>query len=106
MRIPEQKLPDCTTNEGYAIIEGALSADCCDNVGDALRKKQRGRYHAGARHLLSVPEVSEIAGSAALIDIASQFLGTPAIPFKATLFEKSGRANWLVAWHQDTALPV
>jgi ectoine hydroxylase-related dioxygenase (phytanoyl-CoA dioxygenase family) len=27
-------------------------------------------------------------------------------PFKATLFEKTGKSNWLVAWHQDIALPV
>jgi ectoine hydroxylase-related dioxygenase (phytanoyl-CoA dioxygenase family) len=28
------------------------------------------------------------------------------VPYRATLFEKSGRANWLVVWHQDTALPL
>jgi len=22
------------------------------------------------------------------------------------LFEKSGKANWLISWHQDTALPI
>jgi ectoine hydroxylase-related dioxygenase (phytanoyl-CoA dioxygenase family) len=27
-------------------------------------------------------------------------------PFRATLFEKSGAKNWLIAWHQDTALPL
>jgi hypothetical protein len=25
---------------------------------------------------------------------------------RATLFDKSPTANWLVVWHQDTALPV
>ena len=34
------------------------------------------------------------------------FVGTPAIPFRATLFDKSAVSNWLVAWHQDTALPL
>jgi len=28
------------------------------------------------------------------------------VPFSATLFDKSPEANWLVAWHQDTALPL
>jgi ectoine hydroxylase-related dioxygenase (phytanoyl-CoA dioxygenase family) len=28
------------------------------------------------------------------------------VPFRATLFEKSGQSNWLVVWHQDTALPL
>ena len=38
--------------------------------------------------------------------MASRALGAPAFPFKATLFDKSLRANWLVSWHQDTALPL
>jgi ectoine hydroxylase-related dioxygenase (phytanoyl-CoA dioxygenase family) len=28
------------------------------------------------------------------------------LPFRATLFDKSPDANWLVVWHQDTALPL
>ena len=27
-------------------------------------------------------------------------------PFRATLFDKSSARNWLVPWHQDTALPL
>ena len=34
-----------------------------------------------------------------------RFVG-PAQPFRATLFDKSASANWLVVWHQDTALPM
>src|SRR5262249_25340312 len=26
--------------------------------------------------------------------------------FRATLFEKSAQTNWLIPWHQDTALPL
>ena len=29
-----------------------------------------------------------------------------AYAFRATLFAKSERSNWLVAWHQNTALPL
>lgn len=29
-----------------------------------------------------------------------------AVPFKATLFHKTGEKNWLIAWHQDAALPL
>jgi ectoine hydroxylase-related dioxygenase (phytanoyl-CoA dioxygenase family) len=28
------------------------------------------------------------------------------VPFRATLFDKSDVRNWLVVWHQDTALPI
>jgi ectoine hydroxylase-related dioxygenase (phytanoyl-CoA dioxygenase family) len=64
------------------------------------------RSRAGARHLLACSAVAHVARDPRLIDIASQWLDTTAIPFKATLFEKSPDANWLVAWHQDTALPM
>ena len=37
--------------------------------------------------------------------IAREFVGA-AVPFRATLFDKSSSANWLVVWHQDTALPL
>ena len=33
-------------------------------------------------------------------------LGLGAVAFRATLFDKSPGANWLVVWHQDTALPL
>ena len=38
--------------------------------------------------------------------IARETLGGEAFPFRATLFDKSPIANWLVVWHQDTALPL
>jgi ectoine hydroxylase-related dioxygenase (phytanoyl-CoA dioxygenase family) len=41
-----------------------------------------------------------------MVAIARRFLGETAIPYKATLFDKSPTRNRLVAWHQDTALPV
>jgi len=28
------------------------------------------------------------------------------VPYRATLFDKSSARNWLVTWHQDTALPL
>jgi hypothetical protein len=50
--------------------------------------------------------VESIAGDSRLLQITSEALGRDAFPFNATLFEKSRRANWLVVWHQDTALPL
>ena len=41
-----------------------------------------------------------------MLTLARAQLGDEALPFRATLFEKSGKANWLVVWHQDTALPL
>jgi ectoine hydroxylase-related dioxygenase (phytanoyl-CoA dioxygenase family) len=41
-----------------------------------------------------------------MLAIARQFLHTEPFPFRATLFDKSAQSNWLVVWHQDTALPL
>ena len=40
------------------------------------------------------------------MELARSVLGPEAFPFRATLFDKSPKSNWLVVWHQDTALPL
>src|SRR5262249_27208934 len=52
------------------------------------------------------PTVNRIACDARMMCIAQAILGDAALPFRATLFEKLPDSNWLVAWHQDTALPL
>jgi ectoine hydroxylase-related dioxygenase (phytanoyl-CoA dioxygenase family) len=52
------------------------------------------------------PAVARVARDPRLLAIASGFLDAEPIPYRATLFEKSPQNNWLVAWHQDTALPL
>ena len=90
---------------GYQIIESVLSSVECDALIDCLHDVgQRGR--AGARHLMANNAVRGVAQDARLTSLASAVLGGPASPYRATLFEKSGRANWLAVWHQDTALPL
>jgi ectoine hydroxylase-related dioxygenase (phytanoyl-CoA dioxygenase family) len=41
-----------------------------------------------------------------MLGMAQSVLGNDAFPFKATLFDKSPDTNWLITWHQDTALPL
>jgi len=92
--------------DGFAIFPDILAAR---NVGEllaALAKSPPHRSRAGARHVLSHPAVETIACDALLLSIAQIVLGPKALPFRATLFDKSATANWLVAWHQDTALPL
>lgn len=55
---------------------------------------------------MSQPEVRELAWDSRMLRLARIGLGTDAVPFRATLFEKSTTSNWLVVWHQDTALPL
>jgi hypothetical protein len=58
------------------------------------------------RHALRHPSVATLAREPRLLNIAQEVLGAEARPFRATLFDKSPQANWLVVWHQDTALPL
>jgi ectoine hydroxylase-related dioxygenase (phytanoyl-CoA dioxygenase family) len=91
---------------GYAIEPEIFSPADIGRVKTALAGEPLNRSRAGARHILASRPIAELACDERLLAMASQWLGARAIPFKATLFEKSPTANWLVAWHQDTALPV
>ena len=91
-------------NRGFEIIEGVVSAGDCDALLGTLSASKRGR--AGARHLMTHPEVRSFGRRQDLLAIARRHVGPGAVPYRATLFEKSGRSNWLVVWHQDTTLPL
>jgi ectoine hydroxylase-related dioxygenase (phytanoyl-CoA dioxygenase family) len=88
---------------GFEIIEGVLTETECDRLIDHLCRDDS---RAGVRHLMNDPQVSRLAFDKRLISITKQLFGFSLIPYKATLFQKTGKANWLVSWHQDTALPV
>jgi len=76
------------------------------SVIESLDKMPLRHGRAGARNALSIESVRAMAGDSKLINIASDLLSGDAVPFRATFFDKSFRANWLVVWHQDTALPL
>jgi ectoine hydroxylase-related dioxygenase (phytanoyl-CoA dioxygenase family) len=92
------------TVHGYCIQKNILSHRECDALIAALSNARRRR--AGARHLMKNPAVAELAADPRLLAVAKAALAAEAIPYRATLFEKSGKTNWLVPWHQDTALPM
>jgi ectoine hydroxylase-related dioxygenase (phytanoyl-CoA dioxygenase family) len=83
-----------------------FSSDEVARLLDALALAGITRTRAGARHLLSQAAVAAVANDPRLLRIAHEFLRAEPFAFRATLFDKSAAANWLVAWHQDTALPL
>ncbi len=50
--------------------------------------------------------VAALAHDSRLLALAATVLGSKVQPYRATLFDKSPDSNWLVVWHQDTALPL
>jgi ectoine hydroxylase-related dioxygenase (phytanoyl-CoA dioxygenase family) len=91
---------------GFAIVCDVLSAAEVDRLSATLKGSNLTRSRAGSRHLMSQSAVAVAARDRRLVAIASRMLGADAAPYRATLFDKSPDSNWLVAWHQDTALPL
>jgi len=93
--------------EGFSIEYNTLSSSECDQLICILSNKSDGENtKAGIRNLMSNEAVAGIANSTRIRRIASRILGNDAVPYRATMFNKSGDVNWLVIWHQDTALPL
>lgn len=95
-----------TKEQGCAIIPDVLARRDIDALVEVLSHTELPRSRAGVRHAMSLPSVSAVARNSQLLPIAREILGPDAFPFRATLFHKSPTANWLVVWHQDTALPL
>ncbi|MGE0643051.1 MAG: phytanoyl-CoA dioxygenase family protein [Nitrospira sp.] len=92
--------------DGYAIIPGVLSKNDCERLLDELAGWTVDRSRAGIQHLMKCPPISSLAQDKRLHALAKAALTGTATPFRAPLFEKTPKSNWLVAWHQDTALPI
>jgi ectoine hydroxylase-related dioxygenase (phytanoyl-CoA dioxygenase family) len=91
--------------DGYAVRECVFAATECETLLTGLARNID-LNRAGVRNLMSSDIVANVANDPRLLRLTQDLTGTQLIPFKAILFNKTGKANWLVAWHQDTALPI
>lgn len=92
--------------QGFVVTPPLLALSEIDTVRAALNLSSISRSRAGVRHTLRLPEVTALARDPRLLSVAQEILGEGAFPYHATLFDKSPASNWLVVWHQDTALPL
>jgi ectoine hydroxylase-related dioxygenase (phytanoyl-CoA dioxygenase family) len=95
---------DEVARAGFTIVSGVLPGSEMETLVAALAGATRSK--AGARHLMTNADVARVAHDPRVLALATHVLGVAAIPYRATLFDKSPGTNWLVSWHQDTALPV
>jgi ectoine hydroxylase-related dioxygenase (phytanoyl-CoA dioxygenase family) len=91
---------------GFVVLPAAVEPAVMNQLEDSLRESPLPRSRAGMRNALRHSAVIDIARSPVLLEVAREIVGIEAVPFKATLFDKSPISNWLVTWHQDTALPL
>jgi len=92
--------------QGFAILPGVLTHSDLDRLDEGVKRTPLPRSRAGMRHALRHPAVLAVARDLRLRAIAQEILGCDPFLFRATLFDKSPISNWLVAWHQDKALPL
>ena len=92
--------------DGFEILPNAIDPSGVCSLVVAIESSQLHRSRAGMRNAMQIPAVRNTAFDRRIIGHARRILGEYAFPFRATLFDKSLRSNWLVVWHQDTALPV
>jgi ectoine hydroxylase-related dioxygenase (phytanoyl-CoA dioxygenase family) len=92
--------------QGFAIVPRALQNGDVERLRAELSQTTVARSRAGIRHAMRIPAVARLAEDWRLLTVAKDALGSDAVPFRATMFDKSSSANWLVVWHQDTALPL
>ena len=98
--------PQTADEPGFSIHDHVFDRAEMERAIVALSGPAVVRSRAGARHVLSVAVVRDLALDRRLLTIASEYVGPRPVPFRATLFDKSLAANWRVTWHHDTALPL
>ena len=101
-RSPQERV----LSDGFAIDPNTLPEREVDHLLAVLEQSELPRSRAGMRHAMRNANVAAIAHDSRLAALAQEVLGKSTIPFRATLFDKSPTSNWLVVWHQDTALPL
>ena len=100
------ELRNSIEERGFAIEIEVFADEVLDRLLVEIDQLAPRRSRAGIRHALGLAPVATLSQSPLLIDRAREILGASAFPYRATLFDKSPASNWLVVWHQDTALPL
>jgi hypothetical protein len=91
---------------GFRIVSGVLDPAETSHLLRRLEASPLTRSRAGARHLMKHPAVLRRCERSAAVGDRERVPGPSAVPYRATLFDKSSARNWLVTWHQDIALPL
>lgn len=99
--------------EGFSVEPGVFGKPETEHLIDSLLtiSDEKGvRSHGGVyaiRNLIHLsPVIRELAWSVKVRSIAEDVLEDSAFPVRATLFDKTADANWLVPWHQDVTICV
>jgi ectoine hydroxylase-related dioxygenase (phytanoyl-CoA dioxygenase family) len=90
--------------DGYALADITLADHQCEHVAVSLPQPSGG--HAGVRDLITHPTVMRLLMHERLGGYLWSLIGRDLVAVKATLFDKSPKANWRAQWHQDRTVSV
>ena len=99
--------------DGFAVVATLLDAEELAHIDEALAAvngteavRRRSSVYA-IRNLLDVaPSIIQLVNSPKISALVIALLDEKAIAVRATLFDKTRDANWLVPWHQDLTICV
>jgi ectoine hydroxylase-related dioxygenase (phytanoyl-CoA dioxygenase family) len=91
-------------HSGFEIFPDVLSEASCEELVSLVQVVSTAR--PGTRDLLNHGWCRDVARQLSTDPRISRLLPTDAVVAQCTYFEKSTSANWLVAFHQDRAIPV
>jgi ectoine hydroxylase-related dioxygenase (phytanoyl-CoA dioxygenase family) len=97
--------------DGFCVVPSVLEKHTVTDLIAVLERanvtrSKRGEDVFGARNLLLVPEIRDLANSSALTTLVREVLRSDAMVVRGIFFDKTPAANWPVAWHQDLMLAV
>jgi ectoine hydroxylase-related dioxygenase (phytanoyl-CoA dioxygenase family) len=95
-------IPDALPSSVVAHLLSQMesNANCSSGSGDA-----EGPY--AIRNVAELmPEIRDVANGLAVRSLVHPILGTEAFLVRSLFFDKTGRANWKVPWHQDRSIAV
>jgi hypothetical protein len=104
VRSPKGPLRMSLTRNGYAISDLVLSAAACERIAGDLPPSESRR--GGVRHLLESRVVRAIVSDPRFAAAIKQHEDAALVAVKATMFDKTPAANWLVSWHQDRVVAL
>jgi ectoine hydroxylase-related dioxygenase (phytanoyl-CoA dioxygenase family) len=91
--------------DGYALADFVLTDLQCAHLASSL-PEVAGNTRGGVRNLIQHPTVIALLAHARLSRYLRSLTGREPVAVKATLFDKTGDANWRVQWHQDRTIAV
>lgn len=91
--------------DGYALADIVLADHQCAHIAASL-PAVIGAGRGGVRNLIQHPTVVALLSHSRLGQYLWSVIGRDLVAVKATLFDKTGEANWRVNWHQDRSITV